>query len=66
MHSRHDAHEITEAARAAGPGRLAYWRAKVDPDGVLDPDEREKRAQHAKKAHYARLSMLAAKAKRKR
>jgi len=64
MHSKHDAREITANARAASPASLAYWRRVVDPDEVLTPSERERRAQHAKKAHYARLSMLAAQAKR--
>lgn len=66
MHSKHDGREITAAATAAGPQSIAYWRKRVDPEGVLDEPERERRAQHAKKAHYARLSMLAAAAKRAR
>ena len=65
MHSKHEGHEITAAAHAKGPGSLAYWRKKIDPEHELDEGERERRAEHAKKAHYARLAMLAA-AKRKR
>ena len=63
MHATHDAHETTKKARANGPGSLRYWRKKVDPDGKLDVHERERRAEHAKKAYYAWLAMLAAKAK---
>lgn len=66
MHSRHDGREITAKAREAGPGGMRKWRELVDPDGVLDEAERERRAQHARKAWYARLSMLGANARRKR
>jgi hypothetical protein len=44
----------TEAARAA------LWQRfldEVDPDGVLDPNERERRALHARKAYYTRIAL---------
>jgi hypothetical protein len=43
-----------------GPARAA-WEAKlateVDPDGVLSPDERERRMQFAMRARMTRLAM---------
>ena len=41
------------------PARAALeekFRNEVDPDGVLDPAEREKRIKHAKSLHYTRLA----------
>ncbi|MGH9151355.1 MAG: hypothetical protein ACRD03_02890 [Acidimicrobiales bacterium] len=43
----------TAKARAAF---MAGFERQVDPDGVLSPDERARRAEHAKKAHFARLA----------
>lgn len=45
---------------------LDKFERQVDPDGVLAPAERAARAQHAKKAHYARLALLSAQARRRR
>ena len=56
------------AARTA-PGRAAMLRKfeqQVDPDGVLTPAERTKRAENARKAHMQRLAFQAAKARRLR
>ena len=47
MHARHDARETTTAARAAFLGR---FEAEVDPDGLLSPEERRRRAEHARRA----------------
>lgn len=41
------------------PARAALeekFRREVDPDGVLDPDELDKRVAHAKSLYYARIS----------
>lgn len=41
------------------PARAAFqakFEREVDPDGVLDPDERERRAAHARSAYYIRLA----------
>jgi hypothetical protein len=41
------------------PARAALERKfelEVDPEGKLPPDELEKRVQHAKSLHYARIS----------
>ena len=61
-HSRHEPRELTAPARAAF---LTTFEKQVDPDGVLSLDERRRRADHAKKAHFARLAHLSAKARRK-
>lgn len=52
---------------ATKPGRdafMARFEREVDPDGTLDPKERAIRAEHAKRAYFARLSYEAAKARR--
>jgi hypothetical protein len=54
-------------ARTA-PAREAFDRRferEVDPDGTLPPSERARRAEHARKAYFARLALASAKARRK-
>lgn len=53
----------TAPARAA---MLAKFEREVDPDGVLHPDERAKRAESAKRAYYADLAMKSVRARRRR
>jgi hypothetical protein len=62
-HSRHDGHEMTRAARAAFESK---FERDVDPYGVLPIEERLRRAEMARKAHYTRLALASAKARRKR
>ncbi len=45
---------------------LDRFEREVDPDGVLPPDERARRAAHARSAYFSRLSLSAAKARRAR
>lgn len=45
--------EMTAAARASQADR---FERQVDPDGVLDPVERARRAEYAKKAYFTQLS----------
>ena len=66
LHAKYSGAEITAAARKAGPGADAYWLRKVDPEKALEPDERQRRARHAKKAHFTRLALKSATARRKR
>jgi hypothetical protein len=61
-HARHDSREITAPAREAF---LSKFEQEVDPDGSLPPEERRRRAEHAKRAHFARLARLSAEARRK-
>jgi hypothetical protein len=52
--------ERTAAARAALD---AKWERDVDPDGVMDPDQRRLAAESARKAHYQRVTRLASAAR---
>ena len=55
------------AARTA-PGRKAMldrFEREVDPDGVLTPAERNRRATHARKAYFARLALKSAQSRRR-
>lgn len=61
------AHTPDRAARTA-PARaalMAKFEAEVDPDGKLSPVERAIRAEHARKAHFARLALKSAQSRRK-
>jgi len=51
------------------PGTDAFnarFEREVDPDGVLDPDERARRADFARRAYMTRLALRSAQARRKR
>jgi hypothetical protein len=45
---------------------LDRFERQVDPDGILTPAERAKRAEHARKAHFKRLALKSARARRRR
>lgn len=54
MHARNDS-RVTSA-----PGRKAFlesFEKKVDPEGKLSPAERTRRAEAARSAHFARMSL---------
>ncbi|MGW4849136.1 hypothetical protein [Nocardia brasiliensis] len=53
----------TAKARAAMESKFDRL---VDPDGLLNPDERAYRAEQARKAHYARLALKSAQNRRRR
>jgi len=53
----------TAPARAA---LMAKFEREVDPDGVLPPDERARRAEHKRRAYFQRLALKSAKARRAR
>jgi hypothetical protein len=53
----------TEAMRPVLDGMLAKFAREVDPDGTLDPGERLKRAESAKKAYYKRLQLMSSRAR---
>jgi hypothetical protein len=63
LHSRHDSRQITAPARAAF---LSRFDREVDPDGVLEPAERARRAELAKRLYFTRLALKSAKARRKK
>lgn len=66
MHSRHDSRAVSQPARDASPGSDRYWEEQVDPEGLLDPKERTRRASHAKKSYFAGLALASAKVRRAR
>lgn len=63
MHARHDAQQTTANGRAAF---LARFEREVDPNGALPLEERRRRAEHARRADFARLALASAKARRVR
>jgi hypothetical protein len=61
MHAQNDSRVTSAPGRAAF---LARFEREVDPDGTLDSEERARRAEQARSAYFARLSLAAAKARR--
>ncbi len=62
------ANTVDRSARTA-PARaamLARFEAEVDPEGVLDPAERTRRAQHKRKAYFQWMARKSAQARRTR
>lgn len=56
-----------DRAAATAPARKgleAKWAAQVDPDGVLAPDELERRVQNLRQAHMQRMALASARARR--
>ena len=45
---------------------LSRFEREVDPEGVLDPQERARRAEHAKKAYFIRLAAASSKSRSKK
>ncbi len=62
-HARHGGHAMTAAARAKF---MRGFEAQVDPRGELPPDERARRAEQLRKAHFARLALKSVQARRRR
>jgi hypothetical protein len=58
--SREDGHAGTAAARRGFADR---FEREVDPDGLLTPGERAKRAERARKAHMQKLALKSARAR---
>ena len=58
--------QISDEAAHTAPARAAFlsrFEREVDPDGVLDPEERARRAEHAKKAYFIKLALASRKAR---
>lgn len=62
LHSTRDPLEHTAPARKAF---LDRFLEQVDPEGLLAPEERRRRAQSALKAHMTRLALASSRARRK-
>jgi hypothetical protein len=56
----------TSTAMAGHRGLEARFEREVDPAGELDPAERARRVDAKRKAHFARLALLSARARRAR
>lgn len=54
------------ATQAARDGLYRRFEDEVDPDRVLPPEERAKRVESARRAHYTRIAMKSAAARRAR
>lgn len=52
-------------AERAGRNIDKRFEDQVDPEGVLDPDERAKRAARLKSAYFKKLALKSARARRK-
>ena len=63
LHARRDPRETTAKARRAF---LASFERQVDPEGILTESERLRRAESARKAHFARLALASAASARAR
>jgi hypothetical protein len=62
QHAKHDPKQTTAKARQTFAAR---FEREVDPDDVLEPTERARRAEAAKRAYYTRLALLSSRARRK-
>ncbi len=61
--------QVLDPSAHTAPARAAFldrFDRQVDPDGVLDPAERARRAAHLRKAYFTGLSLKSAQARRKR
>lgn len=72
LHARIAAHTswantTDRAARTAAARKAAHDRfaTLVDPDGELPADERARRADNARSAHFSRMALLSAQARRR-
>ena len=63
LHSRYDSAELVRPAREAS---WAKFEREVDPEGLLDPTERARRADMARKAYFTRLALKSAQARAKK
>jgi hypothetical protein len=61
LHAQRDPRETTANGRAAF---LARFDREVDPQGRLEPDERRRRAEQARRAYFTRLALASAKSRR--
>lgn len=62
LHATHDPKETTKKAREAYAAR---FEREVDPDGVLSPEERARRADAARRAYFTRLALRSSRARRR-
>jgi hypothetical protein len=61
--------QLKDPAAHTAPARKAFlsrFEREVDPEGLLEPQERARRAEHAKKAYFLRLAAASSKARAKK
>lgn len=61
--------KVSDPTAFTAPARAAFlsrFEREVDPEGVLDPKERARRAEHAKKAYFLKLAISSREARRKK
>ena len=63
MHATHDSRDTTVAGRVAFDARFLD---EVDPRRVLPEAERNRRAEHARRAYFTSMAFKSAKARRRR
>jgi len=67
LRARKAAHSMHAAGRTnTKPARTAFlsrFERQVDPDGVLPPQERARRAEHARRAYMTGLALRSAQAR---
>ncbi len=64
----HALHAQVDGTAHTAPARRAFldrFERQVDPDGVLEPGERARRASHARKAYFIGLALKSAEARRR-
>lgn len=60
---------VADPTAHTAPARTAFlsrFEREVDPDGKLDPEERARRAAHAKKAFFIKLALASSRARARR
>jgi hypothetical protein len=62
----HDMRKVAANARRSGPNEISYFFPLVDPDGTLDPLDRDRRALAAQKLWFSNLGRKSAAARKKR
>ena len=61
--------KVADPSAHTAPARQAFldrFEREVDPDGVLPPADRARRAESACKAHFTRMALRSAQARRRR
>lgn len=58
--------KVDDPSAHTAPARSAFltrFEREVDPDGALTPEERARRAEHARKAYFQRLALASSRAR---
>jgi hypothetical protein len=65
-HSKWATTDPTEGTAAARAAFLDRFERDADPDGVLDPQERARRAGHLRKAYFQALALKSSRARQRK